>query len=40
VLHSLVPIVAEALKVLRLNVVFHLADDEPAAIELAHKAKS
>ena len=34
VLHSVVPMVLEVLKVLRLHTVFHLADDEPAALAL------
>jgi anti-anti-sigma factor len=34
VLHSLMPMVLEVLKVLRLHRVFHLADNEPAAVAL------
>ena len=35
VLHSLVPMVLDVLKMLRLHEVFHLAEDEPAAMALA-----
>ena len=34
VIHSVVPMVLGVLKVLRLHVVFHLADNEPAALAL------
>jgi anti-anti-sigma factor len=35
VIHSVVPMVLEVLKVLRLHSVLHLADNEPAALALA-----
>jgi anti-anti-sigma factor len=35
VIHSVMPLVLEVLKVLRLHMVFHLAENEPAALALA-----
>ena len=35
VIHSVPPIVADVVKMLRLNLVFHLADDETTAVALA-----